>query len=39
MAPGTYTAKDGRIGTVSRTQRGYLIRWSDGSTTLIGEQA
>lgn len=40
MAPGIYTAKDGRTGRVSRTSAGsYLIKWNDGTTTLIGEQA
>ena len=37
MAPGIYTAKDGRVGTVKRVGSGYVIKWSDGSTTAIGD--
>lgn len=35
MAPGIYTARDGRTGRVQQTETGYIIHWNDGTVTVL----
>jgi hypothetical protein len=37
MRPGTYRTEDGRLACVERTATGYLVRYADGETAVIGK--